>query len=126
VTSSRSPRLVLKQPSKPPEMGELKLLPCSHSDAAEILEGQFAAFSNPHEEFFFCLFPKGEDREVAVKRVVEWWVEDESARYMKVVDVESGEFASYCLASVIKRGGRECSGGLWKERAILEMRILIN
>ena len=85
-------------------MGELKLLPCSLSDAAEILEGQFAAFSNPHEEFFFCLFPKGEDREVAVKRVVEWWVGDESARYMKVVDVESGEFefASCCLASVIR------------------------
>jgi hypothetical protein len=101
------------------EMGELKLLPCSHSDAAEILEGQFAAFSDPHEEFFFCLFPKGEDREVAVKRVVELWVEDESARYMKVVDVESGEFASCCLASVIKREERECSEGLWKERATL-------
>jgi hypothetical protein len=95
-------------------MGELKLLPCSHSDAAEILEGQFAAFSDPHEEFFFCLFPKEEDREVAVKRVVE------------VVDVESGEFASCCLASVIRREERECSEGLWKERAILEMRILIN
>jgi hypothetical protein len=76
-------------------MGELKLLPCSHSDAAEILEGQFAAFSDPHEEFFFCLFPKEEDREVAVKRAVEWWVGDESARYMKVVDVESGEFGCF-------------------------------
>ena len=83
------------------EMGELQLLPCSHSDAAEILEGQFAAFSNPHEEFFFCLFPKEEDREVAVKMTLEWWVEDESARYMKVVDVESGEFASCCLVFII-------------------------
>ncbi|TVY25036.1 hypothetical protein LHYA1_G006461 [Lachnellula hyalina] len=70
-------------------MGELRLLPCDPSDAAEILAEQFAAFSSPNEPCFFILFPKIEARERAVKRMLDWWVGDESARYVKVVDVDT-------------------------------------
>lgn len=72
-------------------MGELRLLDCEPLDAAEILVGQFAAFSTPHEPFFFVLFPESEERERAVKRMLELWMGDKSARYVKVVDVETGE-----------------------------------
>lgn len=55
-------------------MGNLNLLPCEPQDAAEILAGQIAAFSNPREPFFFVLFPEDEDRERAVKRTLDWWL----------------------------------------------------
>lgn len=75
-------------------MGKLVLLPAEHSDADEILAGQLAAFSKPVEPFFDILFPEAvtEKKELAVKRTLDWWLGDESARYMKVVDEESGEF----------------------------------
>ena len=72
-------------------MGDFRLLPCEPSDAAEILAGQFAAFSSPYEPFFFVLFPETEERERAVKRTIDWWVGDESARYVKVVDDETSK-----------------------------------
>lgn len=74
-------------------MGKLQLLPCVTTDAPDILSGQVAAFSKPHEPFFFVLFPETEAKEQAEKRVLDWWVGDKTARYMKVVDVdeESGE-----------------------------------
>ena len=81
-------------------MGNLRLLPCDPSDAPEILAGQFAAFGDPHEEFFFVLFPKDEAREKAVKRMVDWWLGDESAKYMKVVDEETGKFGIRLVASL--------------------------
>jgi hypothetical protein len=52
-------------------MGELRLLPCEPSDAAKILAGQFAAFSSPYEPFFFVLFPETEERERAVRRMLD-------------------------------------------------------
>lgn len=73
-------------------MGKLKLLPCEPSGVAEILAGQLAAFSNPREPFLFILFPEEEDRETAVKRALDWWLGDKTARYTKVVDEESGKF----------------------------------
>jgi hypothetical protein len=73
------------------EMGNLKLLPCQPEDVANILAGQIAAFSNPHEPFFFVLFPEEEEREKAVIRTLDWWLGDKTARYMKVVDEESGK-----------------------------------
>ncbi|KUJ20586.1 uncharacterized protein LY89DRAFT_578607 [Mollisia scopiformis] len=80
-------------------MGNLKLLPCEPADAAEILAGQIAAFSNPHEPFFFVLFPEDEEREKAVKRTLDWWLGDKTARYMKVVDEERAiiSAAKWCI-----------------------------
>lgn len=79
-------------------MGNLKLLACQREDAYEILMGQLAAFSNPREPFFFILFPEHETREKAVNRMLEWWLGDKNARYMKVVDEESGkcDFLQIC------------------------------
>lgn len=79
-------------------MGELRLLPCDPSDAAEILAEQFAAFSSPNEPCFFILFPETEERDRAVKRMLDWWVGDESATYVKAVDVDTGGFTyNNCL-----------------------------
>ncbi|KAF5867534.1 putative gnat family protein, partial [Botrytis fragariae] len=65
----------------------LRLLPCDPlTDGPAILAQQIAAFSNPHEPFFFVLFPETEEREKAVKRLVDNWVGDERAKYVKVVD----------------------------------------
>ncbi|KAF7884667.1 uncharacterized protein EAF02_005003 [Botrytis sinoallii] len=65
----------------------LRLLPCDPlTDGSAILAQQIAAFSNPHEPFFFVLFPETEEREKAVKRLVDNWVGDERAKYVKVVD----------------------------------------
>ena len=75
-------------------MGKLVLLPAEVSDAAEILEGQIAAFGNPSEPFFRVLFPQTQAKEDSIKRMVDWWLGDESAKYMKVVDEETGEFES--------------------------------
>lgn len=75
-------------------MGELRLLPCDPGDAAEILAGQIAAFSSPYEPFFFVLFPETEEREKAVKRTLDWWLGDKSARYAKVVDLETGKLSA--------------------------------
>ncbi|CZR61111.1 uncharacterized protein PAC_11007 [Phialocephala subalpina] len=75
-------------------MGNLKLLPCEPEDAAEILAGQVAAFSNPRQPFFFVLFPEDEEKEKAVKRTLDWWLCDKTAKYMKVVDEETGAIVS--------------------------------
>ncbi|KAI9644576.1 hypothetical protein NHQ30_006597 [Ciborinia camelliae] len=67
----------------------LRLLPCDPLvDGPALLSQQIAAFSNPHEPFFFVLYPKTEDGEKAAKRLIDSWVEDKSARYVKVVDGE--------------------------------------
>jgi hypothetical protein len=44
------------------------------------------------EPVFFLLFPNEEDREKGVKRMVDWWLNDPTATYMKVVDTETGKF----------------------------------
>ncbi|KAH7323731.1 acyl-CoA N-acyltransferase [Rhexocercosporidium sp. MPI-PUGE-AT-0058] len=78
-------------------MGKLMLLPAEVSDLPEILEGQRLAFSDPVEPFFFALFPeteKKENFEQQVKRTETWWVSDPSAKYMKVVDEETGKIVS--------------------------------
>ncbi|TVY45262.1 hypothetical protein LOCC1_G002909 [Lachnellula occidentalis] len=75
-------------------MANLRLLPCDPSDAAEILAEQFAAFSSPKEPCFFIGFPETEERERAVKRMLDWWMGDESAKYMKAVDVDTGAIVS--------------------------------
>lgn len=65
----------------------LGLLPCDPlTDGPAILAQQIAAFSNPHEPFFFVLFPETEEREKAVRRLVDNWVGDLRAKYVKVVD----------------------------------------
>lgn len=67
----------------------LRLLPCDPLvDGPALLAQQIAAFSNPHEPFFFVLYPETEDRENAVKRLLDNWVGDERVRYVKVVDGE--------------------------------------
>ncbi|TGO90114.1 hypothetical protein BPOR_0078g00040 [Botrytis porri] len=65
----------------------LRLLPGDPlTDGPAILAQQIAAFSNPHEPFFFVLFPETEEREKAVERLVDNWVRDEKAKYVKVAD----------------------------------------
>jgi hypothetical protein len=44
------------------------------------------------EPVFFLLFPKEEDREKGVKRMIDWWLGDPTATYIKVVDTETGKF----------------------------------
>jgi hypothetical protein len=44
------------------------------------------------EPVFFLLFPKEEEREKGVKRMVDWWLGDPTATYVKVVDTETGKF----------------------------------
>ncbi|KAH6707653.1 hypothetical protein DL95DRAFT_438796 [Leptodontidium sp. 2 PMI_412] len=84
-------------------MGRLLLLPAEVSDLAEILEGQRLAFSDPVEPFFFALFPETEREErfeEQVKRTEAWWLGDPSAKYMKVVDEETGKIisaAKWCI-----------------------------
>lgn len=77
-------------------MGRLELLPCVASDVPAILSEQVAAFSNPHEPFFFVLFPEKEERARAEKRVLDGWTGDRTARYWKVVDVEEGSGECSC------------------------------
>ncbi|KAF7951745.1 hypothetical protein EAE96_007044 [Botrytis aclada] len=65
----------------------LRLLPCGPlADGPAILAQQIAAFSDPREPFFFVLFPETEEREKAVRRLVDNWVGDEKAKYVKVID----------------------------------------
>jgi hypothetical protein len=46
-----------------------------------------------HSELgFFLQFPKEEERDKGVKRMVDWWKGDPTAKYMKVVDTETGKF----------------------------------
>ncbi|XMA10068.1 hypothetical protein WAI453_002859 [Rhynchosporium graminicola] len=84
-------------------MGKLSLLPAEVSDLTEILTGQRLAFSNPVEPFFFALFPETErveNFEAQVKRTEAWWTGDPSAKYMKVVDDETGQIisaAKWCI-----------------------------
>jgi hypothetical protein len=44
------------------------------------------------EPVFFLLFPKEEEREKGVKRMVDWWLDDPTATYIKVVDTKTGKF----------------------------------
>ncbi|TVY50430.1 hypothetical protein LCER1_G006416 [Lachnellula cervina] len=92
-------------------MGELRLLPCDPSDAAEILAEQFAAFSSPNEPCFFILFPETEERDRAVKRMLDWWVGDESATYVKAVDVDTGGSPTTIVSSVMR--GAIVSAAKW-------------
>lgn len=76
-------------------MGNLALVPVEESDLPEIVEGQRLAFSDPIEPFWFILFPEKEREEnfdAQVKRTLAWWKGDPSARFMKVVDEETGKF----------------------------------
>ncbi|RDW56654.1 hypothetical protein BP6252_14067 [Coleophoma cylindrospora] len=80
-------------------METLSLLPCVPADAAEIFAGQRLSFGSPREPFFDVLFPPTEGEEKGVQRTIDWWVEDESAKYMKVVD-ETGKIisaAKWCI-----------------------------
>lgn len=43
------------------------------------------------EPVFFLLFPQEEDRVKGVKRMVDWWLNDPTATYIKVVDTETGK-----------------------------------
>lgn len=72
-------------------MGNLKLLLAEPWDAAEILALQFAAFTD-QEPFWELLFPLNEDRDHAIQRFLRGWLGDQSVRYVKVVDEESGMF----------------------------------
>ncbi|KAK0117716.1 hypothetical protein ONS95_012045 [Cadophora gregata] len=84
-------------------MGKLLLLPAEVADLPKILEGQRLAFSDPVEPFFFALFPETERKanfEQQVKRTEAWWTGDPSAKYMKVVDEETGQIisaAKWCI-----------------------------
>lgn len=75
-------------------MGKLKLFPVEPSDAAEILALQFAAFGD-QEPFWEVLFPLSEAREHAILRFLDGWLGDKSAKYVKVIDEESGVFLSF-------------------------------
>ncbi|QSZ28819.1 hypothetical protein DSL72_003324 [Monilinia vaccinii-corymbosi] len=71
---------------KPRTNSNLRLLPCDPLvDGPAIHAQQTAAFSDPPEPFIFVLFPETEEREKAVKRLVDSWVGDEKATYLKVV-----------------------------------------
>ncbi len=41
---------------------------------------------------FFVLFPKEEEREKGVKRMLDMWLGDPTATYIKVVDTDTGKF----------------------------------
>jgi hypothetical protein len=50
-------------------------------------------FDSLHSEpGFFLQFPKEEERDKGVKRMVDWWLGDPTATYMKVIDSETGKF----------------------------------
>lgn len=75
--------------SKSKSTSNLRLLPCDPLiDGPALLAQQTAAFGDPHEPFFFVLFPETEEREKAVKRLVDIWLSDKNAKYVKVVDGE--------------------------------------
>lgn len=52
------------------------------------------------EPAFFLQFPKEEEREKGAKRMVDWWLDDPTATYIKVVDTESGKFQECFVAPV--------------------------
>lgn len=37
------------------------------------------------------MYPKEEERDKGVKRMVDWWLGDPTATYLKVVDTETGK-----------------------------------
>ncbi|KUJ11291.1 uncharacterized protein LY89DRAFT_655081 [Mollisia scopiformis] len=81
---------------KPP----LQLLVAEPSDALEILEMQIASFKDPYEWGFYVLFPEKEDREKGVKRMLDLWLNDPTATYIKVVDTETRKIisaAKWCI-----------------------------
>ncbi|CAD6446526.1 2488cd33-e6a8-49a4-968a-2870a04c78cf [Sclerotinia trifoliorum] len=82
-----SPILISTPKSKP--TSNFRVLPCDPKlDGPAILTQQTAAFSDPREPFFFVLFPETEETEKAVRRLVDIWLGDEKARYVKVVNEE--------------------------------------
>ncbi|ESZ96419.1 hypothetical protein SBOR_3151 [Sclerotinia borealis F-4128] len=86
-TPALAPALAPKSKSK--SKSNIHLLPCDPlTDGPALLAQQIAAFSNPHEPYFFVLFPEKEEREKAVKKLLDNWVSDKSARYVKIVDGE--------------------------------------
>lgn len=81
-------------------MGNLKLLLAEPWDAAEILALQFAAFTD-QEPFWELLFPLNEDRDHAIQRFLRGWLGDQSVRYVKVVDEESGMFFFFVFVPLV-------------------------
>ncbi|KAE9381222.1 hypothetical protein N431DRAFT_476098 [Stipitochalara longipes BDJ] len=78
----------------------LRLLQAEPSDALEILELNIASFSDPYQPGFFVLYPKEEKREKGAKRMLDLWLSDPTAIYMKVVDTETGKIisaAQWCI-----------------------------
>ncbi|KAE9362923.1 hypothetical protein N431DRAFT_357855 [Stipitochalara longipes BDJ] len=80
----------------------LQLLEAEPSDALEILEMHMAAFTDPYEAVFFQWFPKEEDRDKSVKRMVDWWLGDPTTKYIKVVDGDTGKIVSAAKWSIRK------------------------
>ncbi|KAH8665842.1 hypothetical protein BGZ60DRAFT_470541 [Tricladium varicosporioides] len=81
-------------------MGELKLVECEASDAPELLAGHTEAFTDPIwvEPFFDVLWPeRGERIGIAHKRLLDQWFGDYSSKYIKIVDVETGEIIASSL-----------------------------
>jgi hypothetical protein len=62
------------------------------------------------EAGFFVMFPKEEEREKGAKRLLDFWLGDSTATYMKVVDTETGKFqaAFQNLAEFIVLGFKQC------------------
>jgi len=59
-----------------------------------------AAFSTPYEPVFFQVYPIEEERDKGVKRLIDWWLDDPTATYLKVVDTETGKIisaAKWCI-----------------------------
>ncbi|KAG0649796.1 hypothetical protein D0Z07_3531 [Hyphodiscus hymeniophilus] len=78
----------------------LLLLEAEPADALEILEMHIASFSNPLERSFFVFFPAEEPRDQGVKRMIDGWLGDPTATYLKVVEPESGKIvaaAKWCI-----------------------------
>jgi hypothetical protein len=44
------------------------------------------------EPVFFLLFPKEEERQKGVVRMVDWWLGDPTATYIKVIDTKTSKF----------------------------------
>jgi hypothetical protein len=88
----------------------LAALRTSLEKQSSFIRGYHTDSHGHREPFFFVLFPEHEGREKAVRRMTNWWLGDPTARYMKVVDTESGRFrdASQALQN-------EVLGFSWEE-----------
>ena len=60
------------------------------------------------EPVFFLLFPKEEEREKGVKRMIDWWQGDPTATYIKVVDTETGKFQMNSKTQFTVFGFKQC------------------